>query len=132
MIMASILTGFGVYTIFVLLLEHGSPLLFDGEYKNKLIYYNSDGAHYISPISSPGPNAVPDPNPNPNPNAIPERNLNPNLNTTPDPNPNPDPDPDLQDRLADGPDGQAGCRQASVGQGIHVQLPGKPAGVPGC
>tara|TARA_B100000579_G_scaffold368404_1_gene329282 strand:- start:407 stop:1249 length:843 start_codon:yes stop_codon:yes gene_type:complete len=60
LIMAIILTGFGIYTIFVLLLEHGSPLLFDGEYKDKLIYYEDNGAHYISPISSPGPNAVPE------------------------------------------------------------------------
>ena len=56
LIMGSILIGFGIYTIFVLMLEHGTI----GEHKGELIYYQDKGAHYISPISSPGPKAVPD------------------------------------------------------------------------
>ena len=53
--MGSILILFGVYTIAVLLLEHGAI----GDYENDFIYYNENGAHYVSPISSPGPNAIP-------------------------------------------------------------------------
>lgn len=58
LVMGTILIAFGIYTILVLLLEHG--LLLDGEYENDLIYYDVNGAHYISPISSPGPEAVPE------------------------------------------------------------------------
>ena len=53
--MGSILIGFGIYTIFVLMLEHGTI----GDHKGELIYYEDKGAHYISPISSPGPKAGP-------------------------------------------------------------------------
>ena len=53
--MGSILILFGVYTIAVLLLEHGAI----GDYENDFIYYTENGAHYVSPISSPGPNAIP-------------------------------------------------------------------------
>ena len=55
LVMGSILILFGVYTIAVLLLEHGAI----GDYENDFIYYNENGAHYVSPISSPGPNAYP-------------------------------------------------------------------------
>ena len=64
LLMGSVLIGFGIYTILVLLLEHG--FLLNGDYENELIYYNdktsekANGAHYISPISSPGPDAVPE------------------------------------------------------------------------
>lgn len=54
-IMAAILTAFGIYTIVVLLLEHGTI----GSIENDYIYYSENGAHYVSPISSPGPNALP-------------------------------------------------------------------------
>lgn len=55
LLMATILILFGLYTILVLLLEHGAI----GDYENNFIYYENEGAHYVSPISSPGPNALP-------------------------------------------------------------------------
>ena len=55
LVMGTILILFGVYTIAVLLIEHGAI----GSYENDFIYYNENGAHYVSPISSPGPNAIP-------------------------------------------------------------------------
>ena len=33
--------------------------LYYSSYENDFIYYNENGAHYVSPISSPGPNAIP-------------------------------------------------------------------------
>ncbi|MDE0954347.1 MAG: hypothetical protein OR994_06700 [Candidatus Poseidoniales archaeon] len=64
LIMASILILFGIYTITVLLIEHGE-IPYYAEYEDDFVYYNDDtsqnanGAHYVSPISSPGPNAIP-------------------------------------------------------------------------
>ena len=55
LIMATILITFGIYTIVVLLIEHGLI----GNYENDFIYYNENGAHYVSPVSSPGPNVLP-------------------------------------------------------------------------
>ena len=49
LIMATILITFGIYTIVVLLIEHGLI----GNYENDFIYYNENGAHYVSPVSSP-------------------------------------------------------------------------------